>query len=343
MDATGFKPKPLPASLRLAAAERLVEATGQAARQAARRIIEAGAAGGIAFDHALATFDVGRQHVRELALAIPSPGRSALVFLSRPKQGEDRPDERAACALALTEHLAALPGQPLDIAQSLPAVSEQWAVDALIAAGWQSVGELAYMRRALRAEEASKGGLLRPKAPEPELPDGVELEPIRVPEPGHPAPPALEQALDDSYVDTLDCPALCGKRRTSDIIESHAAIGRPELALWSIIRHEGRPAGALLFACLPEQRCYELVYIGLGPSLRGMGLGEVLLRRGIGVLATRIRQSQARSGWSLTCAVDTANAPAVRLYRRLDFTSFDQRVACVRPLRHTISTDVHNA
>lgn len=338
MDATGFIPRPLPASLRFAAAERLVEPTGQAGRQAARRIVEAGAAGGIAFDHAFATFDPGREQVRELALAIPSPGRSALVFLSRPKPGEDYPEERAACAIALTAHLSQLSDVPMDIAQALPAAREQWAVTALLSAGWQVVGELAYMRRPLRADEAPKGGLLRSRQSEHALPDGVELESLRVPGPASPAPPALVQALDDSYVDTLDCPALCGMRRTSDIIASHAAIGRPELALWSLVRHEGRPAGALLFACLPEQRCYELVYIGLGPSLRGMGLGELLLRRGIAVLSTRIRQSQARAGWSLTCAVDTANVPAARLYRRLDFTSFDHRVACVRALRPTNST-----
>ena len=342
MDATGFTPKPLPASMRLAAAERLVEGTGQAARQAARRIVEAGAAGGIAFDHAFATYDAGRQRVRELALGIPSPGRSALVFLSRPEPDADRPEERTACAASLTEHLASLPDRALDIAQSLPAASERWAVDALVRAGWRTVGELAYMRRPLRAEEAPKGGLLRGRQLDP-LPDGVELETVRVPGLGASPPPALVEALDESYTATLDCPDLCGMRRTSDIIASHAAIGRPELALWSIVRHEGRPRGALLLGCLPEQRCYELVYIGLGPALRGMGLGETLLRHAIGVLATRIRQSQARAGWSLTCAVDTANDPAVRLYRRLDFTSFDRRVACVRALNPTNSTAAGSA
>lgn len=342
MDASGFPqhclPRPLPPDLKLAAAERLVEATGPAAREAARRIVEAGADGGIAFDHAFATIDVDRRAVREMALAIPSPGRSALVFLSRPVPTGDRSTERIKCAEALTEHLAALPNHPIDIAQALPAVGERWAVDALMAARWRIVGELAYMRRLLSPEDAPRQGLLRGREPEPDLPDGVELEPISIPDPGSPNLGLLVDALDDSYADTLDCPELCGLRRTSDIVASHAAIGRPELAIWTLVRHEGRPAGAVLLAGLPEQRCYELVYIGLGSSLRGLRLGELLMRRAITQLSARVKQSAMRSGWSLTCAVDTANTPAVRLYQRLGFTPFDRRVACVHGLGSELST-----
>jgi ribosomal protein S18 acetylase RimI-like enzyme len=343
VDASGFQnlahqPRPLPPGLRLAAAERLVEATGSAARYAARRIVEAGPDGGIGFDHAYATVDVDRGVVRELALAVPSPGRSALVFLSRPQPREDRVAERTACASALTAHLSTLPGRPIDIAQALPATSERWAVDALEAARWRVVGHLAYMRRSLSPDDAPRQGLLRHRPAEPTLPEGVDLEPMSIPRAGTPDFESLVAALDDSYTNTLDCPDLCGMRRTCDIIDSHAAIGRPELAIWTLVRHEGRPAGAVLLAGLPEQRCYELVYIGIGPSLRGMGLGETLLRRAINQLAARIRQGGSRSGWSLTCAVDTANAPAVRLYDRLGFRSFDRRVACVHGLQIAQST-----
>lgn len=342
MDASGcphqYQPRPLPTDLHIEAAERLVEATGHAAREAARRIVEAGPDGGIAFDHAYATIDVDRRAVREVALAIPSPGRSALVFLSRPSPAGDRPAERARCATALTEHLESLPDRPIDIAQALPAASERWAVDALRASGWRVVGELAYMRRPLSADDAPRQGLLRHRDVEPDLPDGVELEPISIPDPGSPLLRLLVEALNDSYTDTLDCPELCGMRRTSDIIASHGAIGRPELAIWTLVRHEGRPAGAVLLAGLPEQRCYELVYIGLGPSLRGLGLGEVLMRRALGQLSARLRHGAMRSGWSITCAVDTANTPAVRLYQRLGFTPFDRRVACVHAVRGALST-----
>ena len=339
MDAIGFHPRPVPAALRVAAAERLVEATGQAARQLARRLVDGGAGSAIVFDHAFATIDPDRGDIREVAVAIPAAGRSVLVFLSRPASRRDHPRERAECVRALCEHLQTLPGGPFHIAQSLPATTERWAVEALLAAGWSIVGELAYMRRPLGADDLPR----RRKPSELQWPDGVEIEPLGIPGPGEPAPPALIAALDDSYIDTLDCPDLCGMRDTGDIVASHAAIGRSELALWSLLRHEGRPAGALLLACLPDQRCYELVYIGLGPSLRGKGLGEALLRHALGVLATRIRQGQHRSGWSITCAVDTANVPAVRVYERLGFMPFDRRVACVQRLRPEREHVVHTS
>lgn len=336
MDAEGFKPQRLPHAMRLEAALRLVEGTGPAARQAARGIIDAGPNNGIAFDHAIATLDPDRGVVRELALGIPAPGRSLLVFLSRPEPGHDRPQERTACVRALGEYLGTLPGRPIHIAQALPSRSENWATSALEGAGWTIVGHLAYLRRPLGPEDAPKGGFLRHKAEPRVLPSGVELEPIAPPLPGTPTHDDLLAALEQTYAHTLDCPGLCGMRETGDIIASHAAIGRPELVLWSLVRHEGVPAGAVLLSCLPEQRCYELVYIGLGPTLRGRGLGEWLLRGAIGQLGARLRQGGYRSGWSLTCAVDKANTPAMRLYERFGFVPFDHRVACVCPCTRPI-------
>ncbi|MFI4915217.1 MAG: GNAT family N-acetyltransferase [Phycisphaerales bacterium JB060] len=347
MDASGFSPshqydpRPLPASLSLAAAERLIDATGAFARQAAQRLIAAGPEAGISFEHAYATIHPETHAVRELALAVPSPGRSALAFLSRPQAGQERAAERAACAVALTEHLAGLPGRPIDIAQSLPSVNEPWAAQALSAAGWSIIGELAYMRRGIVPQDLPRTARLLHRRPHLDLPDGVELDPIAIPDSRSANLDELVEALDDSYIDTLDCPALCGMRRTSDIVASHAAIGRPELAIWQIVRHEGRPAGAVLLACLPEQRCYELVYIGLGPSLRGIGLGERLLRNAIDQIAARIRRATRPGKWSLTCAVDIENQPAVELYRRLDFMSFDRRIACVHGLDGALSTGDH--
>ncbi len=343
MDASGFpsppnQPRPVPPEFTLQAAERLIEATGPMARQAAQRLIDAGPEAGITFAHAYCTIDPNTDTVEELAVAVPSPGRSALVFLSRPRPGQERHAERSACARALTAHLASLEGRPFDIAQSLPASTERWAVEALTDAGWRIVGDLAYMRRPISAQDAPKAPMLRGRRTHRELPDGVEVEPIAIPDPGSPSHDQLIEALNDSYSDTLDCPALCGMRRTSDIVASHAAIGRPELAMWSIVTHEGRPAGAVLLACLPEQRCYELVYIGLGPSLRGRGLGEPLLSSAIEQIASRLKRSPRSGRWSLTCAVDTANVPAVRLYQRLGFISFDRRVACVHGLTNDFST-----
>jgi ribosomal protein S18 acetylase RimI-like enzyme len=68
------------------------------------------------------------------------------------------------------------------------------------------------------------------------------------------------------------------------------------------------------------------VYLGLGQSLRGKGLGRTLLP---------YCMARARSvvpGWPVTCAVDERNVPALRLYERLGFTVFGRRRALVRPV-----------
>jgi len=374
IEARGFHPVALPAHLRVSAAERLVEGTPEQVRRTARRLVAAGGDGGLSFHHAFATIDprphtapdhtlappasdapapsnahaatrsatatarrlavAGGPAVRELALAIPAPGRSAMVFLSRPARGgpaepdargasrPHRHGERVACLRALGAHLAALPGRPVAIAQALPHPSEAWAQAALLEAGWLVVGRLAYLRRPLVGRDAD------PPAP-PALPAGVRVEPVAPPAPGAPCPPGLIEALEASYEDTLDCPGLCGLRRTGDIIASHAAIGRPELAQWRVVYEGSRPLGAVLVACVPEQRCYELVYLGLAPPLRGRGLGGALLAGAIAQVASRLRRGPSGAGWSMTCAVDAANDPAVRLYQRHGFRTSDARVACV--------------
>jgi ribosomal protein S18 acetylase RimI-like enzyme len=69
----------------------------------------------------------------------------------------------------------------------------------------------------------------------------------------------------------------------------------------------------------------ELVYLGLAPSVRGQGLGRLLMQR---VLAIGAR----RHFDVATLAVDAANAPAMRLYRRCGYASVAQRVAMIRKL-----------
>ena len=72
-----------------------------------------------------------------------------------------------------------------------------------------------------------------------------------------------------SYLDTLDCPALCGLRTTADVLESHKHAGAWDPAIWWIIQREGRPEGCMLLSETAEHDAVELVYIGLGPEARG--------------------------------------------------------------------------
>ena len=96
-------------------------------------------------------------------------------------------------------------------------------------------------------------------------------------------------------------------------------------ALWWVVYRADQPEGALLLSPFPDQGSVELVYLGLGPSLRGRGLGKLLMVRAI--------DAARRSGaMDMTCAVDMQNLRALRLYAGLGFRSIDRRVALVRSI-----------
>jgi len=249
-------------------------------------------------------------------LFVSGPGASAACG------GEDEQNaERAACVRAIGAALIdmvdahGMPGVAL--AQALPEPTEHWAIAAYARAGFTHIGELAYLRRPLRARDRGDSARL------PALPVQYRLRSVESMGGLSQATPSLGVALERSYIDTLDCPGLCGLRATRDVIESHRATGVWDPGLWFVLEHarEG-PMGALLLNPSPENGGVELVYLGLAPGARGQGIARELLAHGIA--------ASARTGLpSLTCAVDRGNTPAMRLYERFGFVERGRRVAFV--------------
>lgn len=266
--------------------------------------------------------------VRQVCLAVPSSGRTAAVFLSEPpRTGEPGGDEtatqeRAACVAAAEEHLRReLPGR-VAVMQALPEPGELWCINALRMAGFVNVGDLTYLRRAIGRQS---GLFARPPAA-PVWPPGIDVTTLATLPGGlNGQRRMLRDLLDATYEGTLDCPALCGLRSTEDVLDSHHAVGQFDPALWFIVRRDGAPQGCMLLSKCEELRSVELVYLGLAPGVRGLGLGARLLD-----LALR---SLPRSGFDLfTCAVDRRNTPAVKIYQRAGFRPFGERAALVKPL-----------
>lgn len=262
---------------------------------------------------------------RQVCLAAPSPGRTAAVFVSGPGDTDAVGDfgaqarERAAAIAACCRAVAEEPGLPIHLLQALPDPSESWFCDALRDAGFLRVGDLSYMRRDIATREPKKPPLADA------LPQGVTTRTARDLGPG--ADAVLCAALERTYVGTLDCPQLCGLRETPDVLESHRRAGVYDPTAWHVLyTAEGAAEGCMLLNRVPEQDAVELVYIGLGPELRGMGVAGLLLDE-----AARYAAS-VRAG-RLTCAVDRANAPALRLYASRRFEPFASRAAYVRSLR----------
>lgn len=293
-----------PAS-RLAAAGRLVPG-GRGDPFAARRLLEAAEANGLDMAHLWASSEPGGFKPRQVCLAVVGSGRSAMLFTSTPVSPADTA-ELSAVIDGACSGLA-----DVRIAQALLDPGETPAERAFLGAGFVPVGRLAYMRRSLGARAQP----LPTDAP----PEGLT---IRSWVPSDDA--GLVAALDATYIDTLDCPELCGMRLTSDVLESHRSTGVFEPDLWTMVEQEGRIVGVMLLNPCPDQGSVELVYLGLAPEVRGKGLGRLLMRRGLAQLAGRRERT-------IACAVDERNTPARRVYGAMGFIDFAHRAAFVRPL-----------
>ncbi|MEQ8850604.1 MAG: GNAT family N-acetyltransferase [Phycisphaerales bacterium] len=317
---------PIPPALHRAAAARLLGPSSGA--DAAARFVRNAASVGIDLGllYGMMGPDArGAPTVRQVCLAVPGSGRTAMLFLSPPGEPErcgtmpEQASERVAAIGAAMDALRSRPaggdGQPpFVVAQALPEPGEIWAIASFEQAGFTRVGDLAYLR-------APMGALARIDDPGP-LPEGVTLEPVGdLDDPARRA--VLIRALDRSYEDTLDCPALCGMRPTEDVVDSHAATGVFDPRRWWIVMLGGEPEGCCLMSHCPAHRSVELVYVGLSPKIRGRRVGSNVMRRAL----RDVRQIKADE---VTCAVDRSNAPALRLYESLGFEEFTGRVAFVK-------------
>ena len=314
----------IPESLRHAAARRLVSVPEDERDEAARRLLRSAPGHGIDLSMLFGVLTTDASDVREVCLAVPAAGRTAMLYLSgparaRPDDGGSGSDRSAAVACALG---ALRDDERVSLAQALPAPEEPWAEPAFVGGGMRAIGGLQYMRAPL------------PLINEPESPmnwpEGIAVDrlaskrrTLRGEEHAD-----LAAALEASYVDTLDCPELCGLRRMGDVIDSHRSTGVFDPSLWWLVRKAGRPLGCCLLSSVPAQRTLELVYIGLAPEVRGLKIGPALLRHAV----RAARRGATGTPASVTCAVDERNAPAQRIYNAMGFQTFASRRALICPV-----------
>lgn len=304
---------------RVAAAARLVGGMSADARHAGRQFVQRAGGHGIDLDLFWAAFPRPGV-VSQAALIVPQTGRTAMIFLSGPGHAKacgpperQRTDRIAVVGGAMAEAEAELGGD-VHLFQALPSPEETWAIAAFGGSGMSRLGDLAYMKRPLAMRQDRESGT---------WPAGMRMRPVG-PLREDADLPTLRRALERTYIDTLDCPGLCSLRTTDDVIESHKAAGRFDPAHWWIIEADGEAEGCVLLSPSPEMRSLELVYMGLGPALRGKGLAVLSLR-------TAIERAQRLDLDEVSCAVDIINEPARAVYARLGFTEFARRIAFVKP------------
>lgn len=293
--------------MRVEAASRLVAHAMPGEREPGRRLIAAAAANQINLEQMWASVDGETGRIGQVCVVVPGNGGTGVCFASTPRSDEE------VSELGGVVDAACRGAEGVRLAQILLEPHEERLARAFEQGGFLRLAVLDSMRRAAPSErEVASWG------PAPGWGEGVEVRSWRVGD-----DETVGRAIERSYEETLDCPALCGLRSMEDVIASHRGTGVWESGLWFIVFLEGSPEGVMLLNPSPGIGSVELIYLGLSKRLRGRGLGERLLRYGLAKLVGRAEQR-------VQCAVDRGNAPALRLYERLGFRVFESRLAMVR-------------
>ena len=239
-------------------------------------------------------------------LAVPSPGRTAMLFTSQVTND----DQEHRLTQLLDHGVQHLQTNDVDLAQALLVTTDRPSWKAYEKSGFQELALLQYMEMPVPKRVTF-----------PVVPSELQLvqydESMRS---------QLAEALDSSYENTLDCPALRGLRETDDVITGHQSTGRYNEALWSIALHDGMPVGAVLINESNRDNQAELVYIGLACKVRGKGWGRILLQHGVAQASRAKRQR-------LSLAVDIENKPALTMYSSMGFVATGKRQAVIRSTR----------
>ncbi len=149
--------------------------------------------------------------------------------------------------------------------------------------------------------------------------DALEFEPYRSESHGR-----LAGLVEETYQDSLDCPAMDGLRDIGDVLAGYRAAGEFAPQRWQIVRHADRDVGCLLLADHADVEQWELVYMGLTKAARGRGWGKAIVRR-----AQWLTRQAGRP--RLVLAVDAANRPALEAYSSTGFRLWAKRSVYLRP------------
>jgi mycothiol synthase len=240
------------------------------------------------------------------ALPVVSPGRTVLFFgTSATVEGVDASVMDAGIE-AVSGHYARMGTQ---LAQMLLDPADQATVGIYRRHQFRVMAELIYLQRTIR----------RAKPPGP-LPEPFHI--LNYSEQTH---SAFAAAVEASYENSLDCPAMNGMRNIEDVLAGHKSAGVFDPNDWFLLLHGKDPVAALLLSMTHTADGMELVYLGLSPRVRGFGLGDYLLQ----LAEARVC---ARKVTKLSLAVDAANAPALKLYYRHGMKQMTRKLALIRNL-----------
>jgi ribosomal protein S18 acetylase RimI-like enzyme len=129
--------------------------------------------------------------------------------------------------------------------------------------------------------------------------------------------------IEQTYIESCDCPGLDDVRSMAEVLAGYRAQGRFSPDDWYIVERNDEEVGALILAEHPAVQNWELVYMGLIPAVRRRGIGQQMVRFALEVVA-------ARGGERLVVAVDSSNEPALLTYQRAGLIEWDRRIVYAR-------------
>lgn len=236
-------------------------------------------------------------------LTLVSPGAAAMVMIP---PGEGRSEEREALVDLLGAVQTEAWKRSVALLELLVEPGHCVIAEALTVAGFRHLTRLVYLRRMVAEPHTMS---VRENDVE-WVPYTPETEPLFL------------STLEQTYVQSLDCPELTGIRTTADVLAGHRAVGQFDPSLWWIAKRRQGPVGLILLNRILSEAGLEVVYVGVVCSARGTGVADALLARGI-ELAIRVGAKE------LALAVDCRNALARRVYRRWGFVETGQREAWI--------------
>ena len=122
----------------------------------------------------------------------------------------------------------------------------------------------------------------------------------------------FKATLQQTYIDTRDCPEIVGLRTSTEALEGHRLAGSSIDAFWYLYQVDGEDAAILLIAEDSKLAEREISYLGVTPKFRRQGLARRITAEALFDAATAGMQS-------VTLSVDERNEPAITLYESLGF------------------------
>lgn len=130
----------------------------------------------------------------------------------------------------------------------------------------------------------------------------------------------FERVIQQTYAGSQDCPRLHGRRSARDSLTAHQLAANDDSTHWRLYRRGAEDVGVVLCVDPPDQRMWELLYMGVVPKFRQRGFS-------LAMLCETLLQARNAGAQGVFLAADAANDAAANLYVACGFLEdFRQRI-----------------